>query len=185
MLTPGICKAFAHGVAALSEDQNVTTVARGQTGQGHTGQAGLFSVAPCGGAVRTLHAGDDITQPGGVTLTAAGDAYVVDLTEHRARVLRVQGDAANVLVDDLGVGFPAGITLTHDDRTLLVSGLDPDTKRDLVYFIDVASRKLTRLREPVATFSEAAGLHRAHDRDLFAWADSEANATGTVYVLEP
>lgn len=45
MLTPGICKAFAHGVAALAEDPQVTTVARGQTGQGHTGQAGLFSVA--------------------------------------------------------------------------------------------------------------------------------------------
>lgn len=45
MLTPGICKAFAHGVAALSEAPEVTTVARGQEGIGHTGRAALFSVS--------------------------------------------------------------------------------------------------------------------------------------------
>ena len=44
MLTPGICNAFAHGVAALTQASEVETVARGQTGQGHTGQAALFSV---------------------------------------------------------------------------------------------------------------------------------------------
>ena len=151
----------------------------------NSGQAGVFSVAPSGGAVRALHAGDDISQPGGVTVSGAGDVYIADVTEDGARVLRVHDDAADTFVDDIGVGFPAGITLTHDDRTLLVSGLDPDTKHDLVYFVDVASKKLTLLRDPVAAFSESAGLHRAHDRDLFAWADSEANATGTVYVLEP
>ncbi|WP_299016696.1 aldehyde dehydrogenase (NADP(+)) [uncultured Caulobacter sp.] len=47
MLTPGICKAFAHGVAALSEAKEVTTVARGVPGPdgSHTGRAALFSVA--------------------------------------------------------------------------------------------------------------------------------------------
>lgn len=44
MLTPGICNAFANGVAALTQASEVETVARGQTGQGHTGQAALFSV---------------------------------------------------------------------------------------------------------------------------------------------
>ena len=32
-------------------------------------------------------------------------------------------------------------------------------------------------------FAESAGLHRAHDAEVYAWADSEANGTGTVYVL--
>ncbi|HJV40415.1 MAG TPA: aldehyde dehydrogenase (NADP(+)) [Caulobacter sp.] len=45
MLTPGICQAFSHGVQALVAAPEVTTVARGLTGQGHTGQAALFSVS--------------------------------------------------------------------------------------------------------------------------------------------
>lgn len=47
MLTPGICKAFSHGVQALADAPEITTVARGQTGEAHshTGQAALFSVA--------------------------------------------------------------------------------------------------------------------------------------------
>jgi NADP-dependent aldehyde dehydrogenase len=46
MLTPGICQAFAHGVAALTDAAEVTTVARGVPGPdgSHTGQAALFSV---------------------------------------------------------------------------------------------------------------------------------------------
>lgn len=45
MLTPGICQAFSHGVEALAAAPEVTTVARGQAGAGHTGQAALFSVS--------------------------------------------------------------------------------------------------------------------------------------------
>ena len=45
MLTPGICQAFSHGVEALVAAPEVTTVARGQAGEGHTGQAALFSVS--------------------------------------------------------------------------------------------------------------------------------------------
>ena len=47
MLSPGICKAFAHGVAVLTEAKDVTTVARGIPGPdgSHTGRAALFSVA--------------------------------------------------------------------------------------------------------------------------------------------
>jgi hypothetical protein len=41
------------------------------------------------------------------------------------------------------------------------------------------------MTDPIGAFHESAGLHRAHDVDVFAWADSRANDTGTVYVLEP
>jgi alpha-ketoglutaric semialdehyde dehydrogenase len=44
MLTPGICNAFAKGVEVLNTAPEVNTVARGQTGEGHTGQVALFSV---------------------------------------------------------------------------------------------------------------------------------------------
>jgi sugar lactone lactonase YvrE len=129
--------------------------------------------------------GAPFTQPGGVSVAANGDAYVADSGEHSARVLRVHAGKVDPFVEDIGVGFPAGITLTHDDKTLLVSGLDPATKHDVVYFVDVASGKVSKLTQTVGAFSESAGLHRAHDTDVFAWADSQANGPGTVYTLKP
>ncbi|MEY4579365.1 MAG: hypothetical protein RL701_4068 [Pseudomonadota bacterium] len=150
-----------------------------------SGAAGLFSVAPSGGAVRALATGDSFSQPGGVTISATGDAYVADAGEHSARVVRVRGDKVEPFVENIGVGYPAGITLTRDDHTLIVSGLDPTTKHDVVYFVDVATGKVAQLSQTVGAFSESAGLHRAHDVDVFAWADSRANNSGTVYVLRP
>jgi hypothetical protein len=103
----------------------------------------------------------------------------------RARVLRVHDGKAESWLDQLGVGFPAGITLTLDARTVLISGVDPETRHDVVSFANAETRAVSRLTKTVGAFSEAAGLHRAHDKDVFAWADTAANASGTVYVLTP
>jgi DNA-binding beta-propeller fold protein YncE len=148
---------------------------------------GLFRVAASGGVAEAGADGGAFDDPSGVTISAKGDAYVVDasIDEHAARVLRVHEGKAESFVADLGIGFPAGITLTHDESTLLVSGVDPTSKHDVVYFVDVASRKLSRLTKTVGAFAEAAGLHRAHDADVFAWADSQADSSGTVYLLKP
>jgi sugar lactone lactonase YvrE len=149
-----------------------------------SGAAGLFSLPASGGAAQVEASGDLFEHPGGVVVSAKGDAFVVDMGQDNARVLRVRDGKAEAFVSGIGVGFPAGITLTHDESTLIVSGLDPNTKHDVVYFVEVASGKLSQLTQVVGAFSEAAGLHRAHDTDVFAWADSRANASGTVYLLK-
>jgi hypothetical protein len=152
-----------------------------------SGAAGLFRIAANGGAAEAASPEGTFDDPSGVTVSASGDAYVVETgaDEAASRVVRIRDGVATNVVTDIGIGFPAGITLTHDEGTLLVSGLDPATKHDVVYFVDVASGKQSRLTQTVGAFAEAAGLHRAHDADVFAWADSEANTTGTVYVLKP
>jgi hypothetical protein len=152
-----------------------------------SGAAGLFRIAASGGVAEAVGDGAQLDDPSGVAISASGDAYVVEaaVNEHAARVVRVHDGVSDTFLPDIGIGFPAGITLTRDDATLLVSGLDPASKHDVVYFVDMASKKLSRLTQTVGAFSEAAGLHRAHEADVFAWADSEANDTGTVYVLKP
>jgi hypothetical protein len=152
-----------------------------------SGDAGVFSVDPAGGTVVALATGSPFGEPGGVTVTSSGDAFVADALSANgtSAVIRVSGGTASVFVDRIGVGFPAGITALHDDSTLVVSGLDPATQSDIVYFVDVAAGKLSALTDTVGAFHTPAGLHRAHDADVFAWADSRANDTGTVYVLRP
>jgi hypothetical protein len=151
-----------------------------------TQAAGLFRIQPAGGAVETLASGEPFGDPAGVAVDAKGVAYVVETAAESAtaRVIRVEGGKSSSFAESIGIGFPAGITLTRDDKTVLVSGLDPATKRDVVYFVDTASKDIKRLTETVGQFHEPAGLHRAHDADVFAWADSQANDDGTVYLLK-
>jgi sugar lactone lactonase YvrE len=149
-------------------------------------QAGLFRIAGGGGAVETVAAGEPFADPAGVTVDADGVAYVVETSSESptARVLRVANGTPSTFVEGIGIGFPAGITLTKDASKVLVSGLDPETKRDVVYFVDTTNQQISRLTKTVGQFQEPAGLHRAHNADVFAWADSQANG-GTVYVLTP
>ena len=150
-------------------------------------EAGLFRIDPAGGAAIALAMGEPLQDPAGVAVDGKDVAYVVETSSDAAsaRVVRVDAKGSATFVEGLGIGFPAGITVTRDDKTVLVSGLDPETKRDVVYFVDASNKQISRLTKTVGEFHEPAGLHRAHDADVFAWADSQANETGTVYVLKP
>jgi len=150
-----------------------------------SGAPGVFATSSAGGAVRALIQGDPLHDPGGIAVASDGSAYIVDQDDFGARVLQVQDGRAEPVVTQLGVGFPAGIALTRDDSTLLVSGVDPATRRDVLYVVDLSKRTLARFTQTVGQFSEAAGLHRAHESDVFAWADSRADQSGTVYVVTP
>jgi hypothetical protein len=54
-----------------------------------------------------------------------------------------------------------------------------------VFKIDLGTNALTfqSTELGIDKFSESAGLHRSHGVGVYAWADSHANGTGTVYVL--
>lgn len=147
-------------------------------------QAGVFRVSSGGGQTHTLAQLGEDSQPSGVAMSQAGELYVCDYAAGSGRVLQVTDAGVQSFVDGLGLGFPAGIALTHDDSTLLISGLDPETKHDVVYTVDTATREQSRLTDGIAGFRESAGLHRAHEVDVFAWADSRANGTGTVYTVK-
>jgi sugar lactone lactonase YvrE len=144
----------------------------------------VFRIASAGGEVQRVASFDADSEPGGVALAGNGDLYVADHAGASARVLRVQGEKVSVFVSDIALGFPAGVALTSDDRTLLVSGLDVQTKHDVVYSVSLASGQLGRVTQGISGFSESAGLHRAHNVNVFAWADSQANRSGTVYKVK-
>ncbi len=65
-----------------------------------------------------------------------------------------------------------------------MSGLDAAQGTDRVYRVELGDRSVRQLSEKIGDFYESAGLHRARNADVFAWADSHANTNGTVYVLK-
>lgn len=151
-----------------------------------SGKHGLFRVAPQGGDVEVLASGEPFVDPAGVTITAGGAAYVIDAlgAGAAAGVIRVQDGAAERVVADIGVGFPAGIASTRDGEAVLVSGLDPRSRRDRVFVMSTESLEVSVIEDTFDQLVGAAGLHRAHQRDVFAWADTGKDRVGAVYTLE-
>jgi sugar lactone lactonase YvrE len=156
------------------------------------GKAGLFKTGIGGGAVSAVAVGAPFADPGGVAVTRDGVAYVVDTgsstfsTTALASVVKVTADGkTEILMDGLSVGHPAGIALVNDESAVIVSALDSATGTDRVYRIELGDHTVTQLSTTIGAFYESAGLHRARNAEVFAWADSHANKHGTVYVLKP
>jgi DNA-binding beta-propeller fold protein YncE len=151
-----------------------------------SGKHGLFRVAPEGGAVTALASGAPFVDPAGVTITESGDAYVIDALSSGAAagVIRVREGEAQSVVADIGVGFPAGIASTRDGGAVLVSGLDPTSRRDRVFVMNAETLEVAVIKGAFDQLVGSAGLHRAHQRDVFAWADTEKGRVGAVYTLE-
>jgi len=127
-----------------------------------------------------------ITRPAGVSVTPSGDVYVIDAFggEGTAGVIRVRAGEAEQVASDLGVGFPAGIASTTDGSTVLISGLDPRSRRDRVFVMSTDGLEVSVIAGAFDQLVGSAGLHRAHGRNLFAWADTEKDRRGAVYTLE-
>ncbi len=147
-----------------------------------SGSAGGYKVPTAGGMVSLLANG--MSDPSGITVDAKGTAYIVDTigSGNQAQVIQAQNGSGTLLVDAIGVGYPAGIALAQDESAILVSGLDPQKGTDVVYRFELASKTLMTNDKGIDTFNEPAGLHRAKNHDIYAWADSRANG-GTVFVL--
>ncbi len=150
------------------------------------GRAGVYKAPLAGGDPVTLTSGEPIREPSGITVTKKGDVYFVDAFADNAAgaaVLKVEGGKAVVVKSGFAVGHPAGLALNMDESALLLSGIDPNKQTDVVVCINLADGLTQNFTDAIGTFSESAGLHRAKNSPVFAWADSRANGGGTVYVL--
>ncbi len=155
---------------------------------GHTaaGVPGVFKVAAAGGTVATVAMGAPFVDPSGITIASDGTMYVADTTAvgapggATASIIKIDttGNATSFL-SGLAVGYPAGIALSLDGKTMLLSSLDATKYTDQLAQITVATAALgTPITMNINTFTEAAGMHRAKTVNVFAWADSSAGAQG-------
>jgi len=155
------------------------------------GMAGLFKTGTSGGGVSAVAVGGPFSDPGGVAVARDGVAYVIDTGsavggQALGSVVKVMPDGkTEIVLEGLSVGHPAGIALVNDDSALIVSALDAAEGTDRVFRVELGDRSVRQLSATIGQFYESAGLHRARNVEVFAWADSHANGTGTVYVLKP
>jgi sugar lactone lactonase YvrE len=155
-----------------------------------SGVPGVFELPAAGGMVTTVAEGAPFGDPCGIAIAADGTLYVTDTIasgSRTANVFKVDPTfAVTTFAAGLRVGYPAGIALSHDEKTLFVSSLDPVALTDQVLEFDVATMAPgPTFTMGINSFTEAAGLHRAKNADVFSWADSAAGTAngGKVFAI--
>jgi sugar lactone lactonase YvrE len=148
------------------------------------GAAGLFSIPAAGGTPTVVTKGAPLVSPDAVVV--AGDvAYVTDRGTGSAAgaVLKVSNGRA-VNFAGARLGDPGGISLTRDNKTLLISSQNATTGADQVLLIDVATGRSGVASKVIgANHDSSGGLHRAYRSAVFAWAD--VSRSGRVYRVDP
>lgn len=151
-----------------------------------TGEPGVFSVPLGGGTVSVVAKGGPFVEPSGLAVDAAGTVYTADVGDpdgQNARVLEVAQGTPRVFLANVAVGYPAGVALSQDEKTLLLSARHPQARTDAVVRAPVGGGEIELITGGIDAFEEPAGLHRARSADTYIWADSAANGGGTVYVI--
>jgi DNA-binding beta-propeller fold protein YncE len=148
------------------------------------GSPGVFRIPAGGGPVSTVAEGAPFASADSVVVTAHDVAYVSDrgAAPGQGQVLRASGGTATPVLTGLSLGAPAGVTLIHDDKTLLVSTVDAKTSSDQVLFVDLATGKRATATKVIGANSDSSGgLHRAYAAAVLAWCDTN----GQVYRVNP
>jgi sugar lactone lactonase YvrE len=146
-----------------------------------SGTPAVFALPAGGGQARVLASG--LVLPDGIAVRDDGAVFVTD--RFGGRVLRVAGGTATPLagLSDVVLGQPAGLALSGDGKSLLVSSLDPGRGTAQVLIVDIAAGTSRVFDDVIGKNHGAGGLHRSPDGGAYAWADSTAAARGGVYRL--
>lgn len=150
------------------------------------GMAGVFRTGVGGGSPSVVAKGDPFRDPSGLSIAGSGDIYVADSltdTSSLGNIVKVSGGTASVFVKNLSLGFPAGIAVTMNGKTLLVSAQDLKSNTSVVDVIDVATQKVSVFNQGIETSADSGGLHRAAKADVLSWCGVTVGngGSGTVF----
>lgn len=163
-----------------------------------TEKPGVFRVPIAGGTVTTVYSPADgkdtfFTDPGGIAVTADRTIYVAEtiggMGGNSSSIIMIKNGTATEFAMGIKVGYPAGVALSQDEKFLLVSGIDRTKGTSVLYRIDLGdAAKIEMITKDIGDNTNSAGLHRAHNKDIFAWSnaawpDENNQNGGTVYLL--
>lgn len=155
-----------------------------------SGDPGVFRLV--GDTVDSLFTGAPLVDPSGIAVMKDGTVLVADTRlfestpiNSEAGVVLIKDGAATLFASGFSTGYPAGIALTKDESTLIISGEAPD-RSDAVYLFSVddpgAGATVVRAEFSVEQNSSA-GLKRLRSENTFIWASGSFNS-GTVYKIK-
>jgi hypothetical protein len=154
------------------------------------GMGAVYKMNADGSMMMTAHKGD-FSEGGGIAVTRTGDAYFVDSGAGFGvgTIYKLSGMTLTAFVKNVALSFPAGIALSADETVLLVSELDPATKKSVIGRYKVTDATRTSFNMGIEMTDEPAGLHRARCADVYTWAHESgcadcAAGQGGIYILK-
>ena len=144
----------------------------------------ILKMTPAGGPPSIIYKGSPLVDPSGVAIASNGTVYVADRS---GTIFQIRNGLAEAIASNIRAGDPiSGLTLLHDQSLLLASTLNPDNGTAQVIMVNLGTMELALFNKVIGDNSGAAGLHRAHNGNFFAWADFRKNpGDGAVYYLKP
>ena len=152
------------------------------------GKPGVWKVPAAGGKRVAVLTGDPLVTPMGVAVAGDGTVYVVDhdgFAPDRATVLRIKDAVATRIAENFRAGQQAGAALTTDDGLLAVSALDVDRGSAQVLLMQLDTLEKLAVTKVIYANHGSGGVHRAHNTNVFAWADHNIQKPGHVYIIKP
>lgn len=159
-----------------------------------SGEPAVLKLALSGQAPAAVVAkGAPLVEPVGIAVAKNGTLFVADRRASGGEsggVFRISGGKVELIARDVRTGTPVvGATLTLDDSALLVSALAPDRDSAQVRLIELGTLNQAIVNKVIEANTGSGGVHRAHNRNFFAWADSTLPGPGRhrggVYALTP
>lgn len=151
-----------------------------------SGQGGVFTVSPAGGAINTVAKGAPLLTPVGIVVAKDGTVYVSNplafaVNAPAGGLFQIVAGKPAQLIGGLRLGYPAGLALNLNNSLLLASGLDAEKGTAVVYAVNLTSKVLTTYNQGISENTGAGGVHRALNADIFGWCGTTSPGTGTVY----
>ena len=112
-----------------------------------------------------------MVEPDGVAISRSGVVYITDrgTTPVSGSVCKIENGAISTVVDIIRPGHFAGITLSLDESTLLVSTRQPYRNRAQVLVVDLNTLETSAATQGIGQNPDAGGLHRARNTAIYAW----------------
>lgn len=142
------------------------------------GRKAIFKKTPSG--LTVLYSGTPLNSPTGIVVANDGAIYIAD----EGTVHRLSGGTITQLATGLDMGSPAGITLTPDQKAVVVSSKSNAGKAQ-ADIISLTTGARSVFNNGIGANSAPAGLHGARNASGFTGLYSWADRAGGIYRLKP
>jgi DNA-binding beta-propeller fold protein YncE len=126
---------------------------------------------------------DTLINLDGITVSGDGKIFIAD--QGRGEIFSLQNGVLSSVISGINTGSPAGIELSFDEKTLLISAEDATDNHSEVVLVNLQDQSSSLFDDVIKVNSASGGLHRAQNANVFAWCGVSAGTSGTVFRITP